>query len=123
MAVKDVREYYQRMTSDYVEMKRILKELETIPELKASTAYNNIDNIREQVKVLEANYNRLSYIIFLLDEPKRPEKKERYRKIEKKRLNKIPENDRKDGVIKENQEIIHNIQSFIYMQNYNELKK
>lgn len=113
MAVKDVREYYQRMTSDYVEMKRILKELETIPELKASTAYNNIDNIREQVKVLEANYNRLSYIIFLLDEPKRPEKKERYRKIEKKRLNKIPENDRKDGVIKENQEIIHNLQSFI----------
>ena len=33
------------MTSDYVEMKRILKELETIPELKASTAYKNIDNM------------------------------------------------------------------------------
>lgn len=113
MAVKDVRDYYERMTSDYMEMKRVLTEMEKMSEEGASSALKNIDNIREQVKVLEANYNRLSYIIFLLDEPKRPEKKGRYRKIEKKRLNKIPENDRKDGVIKENQEIIHNLQSFI----------
>ena len=113
MAVKDVRAYYEQVTNQYVEMKRVLKELETVPELKASEAYKNIDSIKAQVAKLQENYNRLSYIIFLLNEPTKKEKKERYIKRESKKLNKIPQKDRKEAVLKENTEILTNLTSYI----------
>ena len=67
MAIKDVRAYYERTVSDYVEMKRVLEEMEKLSEEKASVALANLETIREQVRVLETNYKRLSYIMFLLD--------------------------------------------------------
>lgn len=47
MAIRHVREYYERMVSDYVEMKRVLEEMEKLSEDKASIALNNIEQIRE----------------------------------------------------------------------------
>lgn len=113
MAIKDVRAYYERTVSDYVEMKRVLEEMEKISDDKASAALNQIEIIREQVKLLEANYKRLSYVMYLLDMPKKKEKKEKYEKLEKKRLEAIPEKDRMDGVLKENSEIINDLKSHL----------
>ncbi len=112
MAVKHVREYYERMVSDYTEMKRVLEEMEKLSEEKASIALNNIEQIREQVKVLEANYNRLSYIMFLLNQPNKEKKKSKYFKQEKKKLNKIPINDRKEAVIDENTKVLETLKSY-----------
>lgn len=112
MAIKHVREYYERMVSDYVEMKRVLEEMEKLSEEKASVAINNIEQIREQVKVLEANYNRLSYIMFLLNQPNKEKKKSKYFKQEKKKLNKIPINDRKEAVIDENTKVLETLKSY-----------
>lgn len=112
MAIRHVREYYERMVSDYVEMKRVLEEMEKLSEEKASVAINNIEQIREQVKVLEANYNRLSYIMFLLNQPNKEKKKSKYFKQEKKKLNKIPINDRKEAVIDENTKVLEMLKSY-----------
>ena len=112
MAIKHVREYYERMVSDYVEMKRVLEEMEKLSEEKASVAINNIEQIREQVKVLEANYNRLSYVMFLLNQPNKEKKKSKYFKQEKKKLNKIPINDRKEAVIDENTKVLETLKSY-----------
>ena len=112
MAIKHVRAYYERMVSDYVEMKRVLEEMEKLSEEKASVAINNIEQIREQVKVLEANYNRLSYIMFLLNQPNKEKKKSKYFKQEKKKLNKIPINDRKEAVINENTKVLETLKSY-----------
>lgn len=112
MAIKHVREYYERMVSDYVEMKRVLGEMEKLSEEKASVAINNIEQIREQVKVLEANYNRLSYIMFLLNQPNKEKKKSKYFKQEKKKLDKIPINDRKEAVIDENTKVLETLKSY-----------
>ena len=113
MAVKDVREYYERMTSDYMEMKRVLEEMEKLSEEKASQALSNLESMREQVRLLESNYKRLSYIMFLLNQPTKKEKHERYHKSEKKRLDAIPEKDRKEGVIKENTEVLTNLKLYL----------
>ena len=113
MAVKHVREYYERMTSDYMEMKRVLEEMENLSEDKASSALSNIESIREQVKSLEANYKRLSYIIFLLNQPTKAKKKERYEKSEKKKLDKIPKEDRMDAVVEENSETLNNLKFYL----------
>jgi len=112
MAIRHVREYYERMVSDYVEMKHVLEEMEKLSEEKASSAINNIEQIREQVKVLEANYNRLSYIMFLLNQPNKEKKKSKYFKQEKKKLDKIPINDRKEAVIDENTKVLETLKSY-----------
>ena len=113
MAVKDVREYYERMTSDYMEMKRVLEEMENLSEENASSALKNIDNIREQVRLLESNYKRLSYIIFLLNKPTKKSKHKRYIRSESKKLNAIPDKDKMNGVINENSNVISNLKSYL----------
>ena len=112
MAIKHVRAYYERMVSDYVEMKHVLEEMEKLSEEKASMALSNIDQIKEQVKVLEANYKRLAYIMFLLDQPNKDSKKQRYFNREKKKLNNIPKSDRKEAVIEENTKILETLKSY-----------
>lgn len=111
MSIKHVREYYERMVSDYTEMKTVLKEMEKLSDSDASKALANIEVIREQVKVLEANYNRLSYIIFLLNQPNKETKKERYLQREQKRLNKIPVSDRQEAIEAENVQVIETLKS------------
>lgn len=112
MSVKHVRDYYERMVSDYVEMKNVLKEMEKMSESGASNALNNIENIKEQVKILEANYKRLSYIMFLLNQPNRESKKNRYIKRENKKLSCIPIEDRREAVEIENQKALESLKSY-----------
>ena len=112
MSVKHVREYYERMVSDYVEMKNILEEMEKMSESNASVALQNIDSIREQVKVLEANYKRLAYVIFLLNQPNKESKKQRYVNSEKKKLSNISEIHRKEAVEKENKQVLEGLKSY-----------
>ena len=112
MAVKHVRDYYERMVSDYTEMKHILEEMEKLSSDKTSIALSNLDQIKEQVKILEANYKRLAYIMFLLDQPNKKSKKQRYLKREKKKLNNIPEKDREEAIIKENTKVIETLKSY-----------
>ena len=113
MARKHVEEYYMRMVSDYTEMKKVLEQMERISEDNASNALNNIDKVREQVRLLESNYKRLSYIMFLLNQPNRDKKKKRYYKSEHKRLDAIPNKDRMKGVIAENSAIIEDLKSYL----------
>ncbi len=112
MAIKHVREYYERMVSDYVEMKRVLEEMEKLSEEKASIALSNIEQIREQVKILEANYKRLAYIMFLLNQPNKDSKKQRYLNREKKKLDNIPVSNREEAVIEENTRILETLKSY-----------
>lgn len=112
MAIRHVRKYYERMVSDYVEMKTVLEEMEKLSEDKASTALNNIEQIKHQVEILEANYKRLSYIMFLLNQPNKEKKKKRYFSQEKKKLDDIPYKDRKEAIIEENSAVIENLKSY-----------
>ncbi len=113
MAVKHVREYYEKMLLDYTEMKNVLAEMEKLSDSGASVALSNIESIKEQVKVLESNYKRLSYIIFLLNQPNRDSKKSRYITREKKKLDKIPIQDRKEAVEDENRNVLDYLKSYI----------
>lgn len=112
MSKKHVEEYYLTMLSDYTEMKTVLDELQkNITDDTASTYINQINNIKDKVKLLEANYKRLSYIMFLLNKPNKKSKEDRYLKRENKRLNSIPENAKEEFIRKENKEIINYIKN------------
>ena len=83
MAVKDVREYYFTMQAQLLEMKADLADFEEalkngfITEDKMQAAI-------EEVAALQLNYDRLTYIMYLLEMPNRASKKAKYNKANKK---------------------------------------
>lgn len=112
MSKKHVEEYYAKMVADYTEMKTVLEELQkNATEDTAVNNLNQINTIKEQVKLLEANYKRLAYVIFLLNEPNKKSKQKGYFRREHKKLDEIPKEHREEAIEKENSDIISNIKN------------
>ena len=112
MSKKHVEEYYAQMFSDYCEMKSVLEELQSnLTEETASIYTSQIDDIKNQVRLLEANYKRLSYIMFLLNMPNKKKKEKNYIRSEHKKLDVIPDKDRRDSVEKENSKILDRLKN------------
>lgn len=108
MAVKDVKRYYDIICEQYQEMVDNIKELEREAE-KGLIEPERVDRLKEQVAPLKTNYERWSYMIFLLNQPSRKTKKPRYAKQNKKLLNAISQNNTADSVIDENVETLKHI--------------
>jgi hypothetical protein len=74
MAIKDVRHYFFTMLAQYIEEKQNLADFEgalkegLITEEQMQEAMSNVE-------ILETNYYRLAYIMYLLDMPNRKTKK------------------------------------------------
>ena len=114
MSIKEVRDYHLRMTSDYLSLKETLDKLESEITPEASTAaLANIEQIKKQVARVQENYNRINYIMYLLDMPKRKSKQHSWEKQHKKVFSSIPEKDREEGVSKENKEVISHLNKYI----------
>jgi hypothetical protein len=77
MAIKDVRQYFYTMLSQYIEEKQNLADFEEalkdglITEAQMQEAMENVAN-------LEENYHRLAYIMYLFNMPNRGSKKAGY---------------------------------------------
>jgi hypothetical protein len=77
MAVKDVRNYFYTMLLQYIDEKQNLADFEEA--LKAGhITEEQMQEALENVKVLETNYHRLVYIMYLLDMPNKGSKKTGY---------------------------------------------
>lgn len=76
MAIRDVKDYYFKMLSQYMEMKGDLADFEQalkdgfITEEQMQAAF-------EEVNKVQQNYERLSYIMYLLNLPNRKSKRKR----------------------------------------------
>ena len=77
MAIRDVKEYYFKMLSQYMEMKADLADFEQalkdgfITEEQMQAAFAEVDKVQQ-------NYERLSYIMYLLNLPNRKSKQKKY---------------------------------------------
>jgi hypothetical protein len=82
MAIRDVKDYYFKMVAQYLEMKADLADFEQalkdgfITEDQMQAALEEVDKVQQ-------NYERLSYIMYLLEMPNRPAKKAKYKKSNK----------------------------------------
>ena len=79
MSVKKLEEHYNQVVDQYHEMIENLKEIEkefndnlVPPEF--------VENLKKQIEPIKNNYEQWSYIMFLLHEPQRKAKREKYRK-------------------------------------------
>jgi len=86
MAIKDVKNYYYQMQAQYLEMKADLADFEQALQDGFITE-DQLEAGREEVLKIENNYDRLSYIMYLLEMPNRSTKKLGYAKTNKAVLN------------------------------------
>ena len=83
MAKRDVVQYYLEQEATYSQM------LEDVNDLEKSYKSGNMDydryaqlrdSLTEDIQAIKEEYERLSYVMFLLNMPNRVEKKDRYKK-------------------------------------------
>lgn len=77
MAVKDVKNYFYTMLSQYLEEKQNLADFEEALK-EGNITQEQMQEAMETVADLENNYHRLVYIMYLLDMPNRKNKKSNY---------------------------------------------
>lgn len=108
MAVKDVNNYYNELLSQYLEMKEALKSLEEKATDESSAVLNNqIEMIRKEVDIIKTNYERIAYIMYLLNMPNKKSKKSGYSKAEQKRLNSLNKDNLLNGIKEENNKALN----------------
>lgn len=79
MAVKHVKEYYNKIADQYVEMLDNLKEMQEAYEL-GNISQEQFENLKKIIEPLKTNYERISWIMYLLAIPQRGEKVKKWKK-------------------------------------------
>ena len=86
MAVRDVKEYYYKLLVQSAEMKADLEDFEKA--LKAGyITEDKLDEVKAQVDTIQANFERIGYIMYLLELPNRDSKKVKFKKQNSKLIN------------------------------------
>lgn len=88
MAIRDVRHYFYTVLAQYLEEKQNLADFEEALKEGLITEEQMQEAIAA-VESVETNYHRLAYIMFLLDMPKRKNKKVGYVKQHKSILDEL----------------------------------
>lgn len=83
MALKDVKEYYNTMARQVVELKSDLADFETAFK-KGYITEDKLDDIKAETAKIEENFNRLTYIMYLFEIPNRDEKRLKSNRTNKK---------------------------------------
>ena len=110
MAVKHIKQYYDDVCVNYLDMIKALEDL-TEECNKNIVSPEKVEEFKRMVEPVKNNYLTLSYIMFLLNMPNRKEKQKKYEKQEQKRLSNIPHKNTKDGIIEENKVLINKMKS------------
>ena len=106
MAYKHIKEYYDKICEQYLEMKDEIRDFEI-------EAQNNImeperlDMIKEQIKPLMDNYERWSYMMYLLNLPVKKSKQKAYQERNKKFISNLNKNNSLQSVLEENKQVIN----------------
>lgn len=108
MSVKAVRQYYDQICEQYHEM------MENIRDLEAEVASGmvepeRIERLKEQVAPIKQNYERWSYMMFLLNQPERKAKQPRYAHQQRKFLATLSQENSLSAVLSENEEALKHI--------------
>lgn len=79
MALIDVKEYYYKMLEQYLEMKDDLADFEQAVK-DGHITEDQLVLVKEDFAAVEQNYQRLTYIMYLFELPKRKRKKIKFKK-------------------------------------------
>lgn len=103
MSVKAVRDYYNQICDQYMEMLQDIKDFEKEAELGLIEP-DRVERLKEQILPIKQNYERWSYMMFLLNQPQRKSKHKRYEKHNQKLLSSLNSSNSLEAVLQENRE-------------------
>lgn len=101
MSVKAVRKYYDQICEQYHEMIELIHDLEKEAE-QDLVEPERIERLKEQVAPIKQNYERWTYMMFLLNQPERKSKHEKYKKLNSRVLQNLDKQNDLDSVLEEN---------------------
>ena len=113
MAVKHIKEYYQKVCTDYTEMLQTLTDMEDAFNQNL-VSEEQLNQIKEMIKPIKQNYMTLSWIIYLLDKPQRDEKKQMYDRQMTKFKSNLDESRNEAGVLKEDSDILEKLKKYTF---------
>ena len=101
MSVKAVRKYYDQICEQYHEMIELIHDLEKEAE-QDLVEPERIERLKEQVAPIKQNYERWTYMMFLLNQPERNSKHEKYKRQNSRLLQNLDKQNDLDSVFEEN---------------------
>ena len=101
MSVKAVRKYYDQICEQYHEMIELIHDLEKEAE-QDLVEPERIERLKEQVAPIKQNYERWTYMMFLLNQPERKSKHEKYKRPNSRLLQNLDKQNDLDSVLEEN---------------------
>ena len=108
MAVKHIREYYNQVCDQYMQMQDEIKDFQQEAE-KGLIEPERLEQIKKTIEPLKNNYMTLSWIMYLLNKPQRESKEKAYEMRNKKFLKTLDKRFNQEGIIAENDEVIKKI--------------
>lgn len=113
MAKKDVIEYYNQVCNQYSEMMDTLRDFEK-ESMEGLYPPEKLESIKQTLEPLKQNYQRISWIIFLLNKPRGKLSQKLYQRRNQKLLKSLNRENSKEGVVAENDKVIMDLkeQSF-----------
>ena len=102
MSKKDVEKYYDTITEQYHEMVQDIKDFEK----EASEGLiepERVERLKEQIAPIKQNWERWTYMMFLLNQPERKSKHKGYQERNKKLLNSLSSDNSLKAVLEENE--------------------
>lgn len=114
MSVKDVKECYAKVSQQYSDMLNEIRDFEQECE-RGLFEPERLDMIKESIQPLKDNYERWSYMMFLLNQPNRKQKVNKYKKQQQSKLNKLSVKNSIESTFKENDSAIKKTDEVIYI--------
>lgn len=113
MAVRHVREYYKLMEQQYLDMLQNVKDFDEL--LKQGVVPEEVmQQAKSMLDAMKSNYDRLSYIMLLLNQPNRNKKEKNYKKSVSNELDFLVSNNATQGsVFVENEDVLKNFKKLI----------
>lgn len=105
MAVKHIKKYFDQICDQYHDMLNEIRDFEEEAK-KGLMEPERLEKIKESIRPLMDNYERWSYMMFLLNQPTRKQKQKAYELRNKKLLDSIKSKNKIDAILDENKDVI-----------------
>lgn len=108
MSVKAVRKYYDQICEQYCDMLENIRDFE-LEAQKGLIEPERVERLKEQIAPIKQNYERWSYMMFLLNQPARKSKHRRYADQNRKLLRSLDKANSIEATIAENEAAMKHI--------------
>lgn len=110
MSKKAVDKYYKEITDQYHEMLDDIKDIEK--EVADNMAPPELlENLRTQITPIKQNWERWTYMMFLLNQPERKSKIARYKQANKNLISNLDKTNSIEATLEENRKALQEIKS------------